>query len=387
MAKLITDHDPYHLHKTLGVLVLLHFIYRIGLTLIRGFVFCTVHSAQEGLCTDQQVHFDAAGVILHGLLSWSSLLLPLPQKRNFSSPMIWTEFRFHSITFATRGVISSVVSIYGLWPEQLLWNYASKVALILGTCYTADFITAKYGCKEQRTTNAMPYPDVITPEMQKNVKYNYAMKQMAAALSCISESPTLPWATLGAIQGAPLLMTLVRKGKVTSLTYHRTYILQLASPMYIFLLGDLLHWNHPRYSGMIQQNAKQIFVVAALHFLATLLRIHLRQTKLLTWTVCTAAIVFLTKVDLGCSLVDWLHSNPIGIFIVVSRIIIGSQGVMRHYVPVFTLADKAPEDWEDLIMDPVIDFVKGVVSGTISVRAGTKTSSSDDSAVATKKVS
>ena len=200
-------------------------------------------------------------------------------------------------------------------------------------------------------TNAMPYPDCITPTLQQNIKYNYAMKQFAAALSCISEDPTLAWATLLAIQGAPLLMTLVRKGKVSSLTYHRTYILQLATPMYIFLLGDLWHWNDDGISTLVQGNAHAIFVVAAVHFLSTLLRLEFRQSKEVTWGISTIVLVFLLNTSYGQAFVNFLHTHPMGQTLLLWRYISDSQGVMRHYVPVFTLADKAMEDCDDLMVE------------------------------------
>ena len=154
MAKLITTHDPFHVHKILGVFVLLHFLYRyIYGALLRGYVFCSIQNAKEGLCEEQQVHYDATCVILHAMLSWSSLLLPLPKKRNYSSPMIWTEFRLHSIAFATRGVVATLISLYGLWPEQLILNFCSKLTLIMTTCHAADWITANYGSKEKRTVS------------------------------------------------------------------------------------------------------------------------------------------------------------------------------------------------------------------------------------------
>ena len=152
MAKLITNHDPFHIHKILGVFVLFSFLYRFLYgALVRGFVFCSIANAKDGLCHDYQVHYDAVCIFLHGVLSWSSLLLPLPKKRNFSSPMIWTEFRLHSITFATRGVLGSLMSLYGLWPEQIMLNFSCKLALIMTTCHVADWITFKHGCNEKRT--------------------------------------------------------------------------------------------------------------------------------------------------------------------------------------------------------------------------------------------
>ena len=149
MAKLITHHDPFHIHKILGVFVLLHFLYRALLVLYRGFVFCSYDNSD--LCTARETHVDAICILLHAALSWSALWMPLPAKRNFSSPMIWVEFRWHSIAFATRAVVATLVSLYGLWPAHGLINYAAKVALLLTTCYTADHITKKFGCHEKRT--------------------------------------------------------------------------------------------------------------------------------------------------------------------------------------------------------------------------------------------
>ena len=82
MAKLFTHHDRYHVHKILGLLVLLHYIYRFALLYRYGDAFPSSAAVKSPLIAD------SAGVFLHGLLSWSSLLLPLPTKRNFNAPMV-----------------------------------------------------------------------------------------------------------------------------------------------------------------------------------------------------------------------------------------------------------------------------------------------------------
>lgn len=368
MANLITHHDPFHIHKILGVFILLHFIYRFFYgALIRGFVFCSVEHAKDGLCSPEQVHYDAICIFLHGVLSWSSLLLPLPKKRNFNSPMIWIEFRLHSITFASRGVIGSLIALYGLWPQQIALNFLSKFALVMTTCYTADWITAKHGCRENRTTNSMPYPDCITPEMQKSVKMDYAMKQFAATLSCVSEDATLPWATLLAIQGAPLLMTLVRKGKIQSLTYHRTYILQLCCPLYFFLLGNVWHWNSFPNSSIAHDQMIRMTLVAFVHHACTTeLRITYGCSKEVTWGISLALMLALCHIPVMANAVAWMHFNPYGIALLASRHILVGQDLQRHYVPVFTLAEKAPEAFWDLddYALALWDLVKGQISSS-----------------------
>ena len=114
IAKLITKHDPFHIHKILGVLVLLHYAYRF---------------------------------VLLFRLSWSSLLLPLPSKRNFSEPMIWPEFRLHSIVFATRHIVTSILSFI---PRQA--NFFQKEQKTHGTIADVCRITTCRGSLETRTT-------------------------------------------------------------------------------------------------------------------------------------------------------------------------------------------------------------------------------------------
>lgn len=146
MAKLITSHDPFHVHKTIGVFVLLHYLYRFFLLFTTGSAFPEEEPAvQASIC-----------VAVHGVLSWSSLLLPLPSKRNFQGPMIWPEFRAHSITFASRHVVATIVSLNHLWPTNVWLDVVAKIALVWGTQRVASEITNRIGDREKRTTNSMP---------------------------------------------------------------------------------------------------------------------------------------------------------------------------------------------------------------------------------------
>jgi len=217
MAKLITNHDPYHIHKLLGLSVLLNYLLRTYYLLIYGAAF-----------PDDESYFQAiASVLTHGILSVSSLLLPLPSKRNFSSPMIWPEFRLHSITFAFRHVIATALTISSAWPNHKGAEALMKLSLIILTIRCASWITDRFGDHEKRTTNSMPYPSWITEEMQKGVKDMYTRSQFGATKAIILGDPTLSFFPLLGIQMAPLLMTLVRKGKISSFTYHRVYAISL----------------------------------------------------------------------------------------------------------------------------------------------------------------
>eukprot|EP00037_Helgoeca_nana_P001665 m.28472 g.28472 ORF g.28472 m.28472 type:complete len:320 (+) comp12020_c0_seq3:554-1513(+) len=226
MANLITSHDPFHIHKLLGLLVLFHFLYRIGL----AFLYADAFPATEARSVQ------IGWVLLHGALSWSSLLLPLPQKRNFSSPMIWPEFRFHSIAFVTRHVVATVVTLAGLWPDSFLHEALCKTALLVATVYAARLITDRFGDRERRTTNAMPYPPTVGAPEVANIKLNYTSAQFLATMHCIMGDPTMCFLPLLGLQMAPLLMTLVRKGIVSSATYHRVYSAALYMPYCIMVV-------------------------------------------------------------------------------------------------------------------------------------------------------
>lgn len=220
MSHLISNHDPYHVHKILGLLALLHYTYRFTLLFIYGDAFPR---------TSESVSTQVIGVAIHGLLSWSSLLLPLPSRRNFSKPLIWPEFRLHSITFATRHVVATILTLLDLWPpeDKYLLHGAARAVLLLGAIEAASKITNHYGDRAMRTTNSMPYPNTVGQEQRSPIKKSYALAQFAATAVCLSPDASLNFCPLLAIQMAPLMMTLVRKGKVTAGTYHRVYAISL----------------------------------------------------------------------------------------------------------------------------------------------------------------
>ena len=165
MAYLFTNHDKYHLHKTLGLLSIINFVLRFYYAIVYGTSFPSFESKI----------FSCSSVLVHALLPITSLTIPLPEKRNFTSPMIWKEFRLHSILFSCRHVLFTIITILELWPTQssalikieyrgyaLILESIIKYLIIIGCIKIASIITEKYGDKEKRTTNAMPYPEKLT---------------------------------------------------------------------------------------------------------------------------------------------------------------------------------------------------------------------------------
>jgi hypothetical protein len=83
MAKLLTDHDPYHLHALLGLFCLLHFIGRWALLFTIGTCWPSWEPRK----------LQAVGVLAHAALPATSLILPIPAKRMLRKPMIWCALR------------------------------------------------------------------------------------------------------------------------------------------------------------------------------------------------------------------------------------------------------------------------------------------------------
>jgi hypothetical protein len=228
MARLLTSHDPYHIHAILGLLALCHFIWRIARWHISGIAF-----------TDT---WEVLGVTIHGWLPLASLFLHVPKNRNEKSPMIWPEFRMHSIIFAWRHVLGAIACALNLWPKGLAARIGAKWMLIVATTCAADVATRKLGSSTQRTTNAMPYPPWVSPQMQIPIKDRYVAAQFAAtAMSVYSrDDGYVAFIPLVGIQSAAFCMTLVRKHKLSPRGYHSIYsaALVLAGP-WTLLWSDL----------------------------------------------------------------------------------------------------------------------------------------------------
>lgn len=154
------------------------------------------------------------------------------------------EFRLHSILFATRHVLATVLSLNDLWPSGLLLKTLMKISIVVGTSKIATHITMKYGgSKDKRTTNSMPYPEWTTEAQLAYCKMGYSKAQFMASVGIMYEDPFMNFAPLLGIQIAPLMMTLVRKNKCDAMMVHRIYslalwIVHLGAGVQLYTSGD-----------------------------------------------------------------------------------------------------------------------------------------------------
>lgn len=285
MAHLFTNHDKYHIHKMLGLLAIINFILRFYYAIIYGTSFPQFEPKVIS-CTS---------VLIHAILPIVSLSIPLPEKRNFSSPMIWKEFRLHSILFSCRHVFVTIITILELWPTQLVLFKNNKIyAICLEALFKyifiifcikiASIITIKYGDFEKRTTNAMPYPNYLKEFEIQRIKYEYSKKQFGATLMAVFSgelATSLNFAPLLAIQTAPFMMTLVRKGKCNAKHYHIVYMLALIYPLYLYHI--VLRRLYPEFADI---------AICYLYIFAYSRRINYKWNNNHIWAIVIPGVVF-----------------------------------------------------------------------------------------------
>jgi hypothetical protein len=229
----------------------------------------------------------------------ASLTIPLPEKRNFSGPMIWKEFQLHSILFSCRHVLFTLITLLELWPTQsqtfsgeagrsnkgiaIIFECFIKYLIIIGVIKVAAVITEKYGDKEERTTNAMPYPGYLTEYEKTRIKCEYAKKQFGATIFAVFSgelASSLNFAPLYAIQSAPFMMTLIRKGKCETVHYHRVYSATLVYPLYLY---------HVILRGFYSQFAD--FVICYIYIFSYTMRIKYNWNNMKMWAITVPVVV------------------------------------------------------------------------------------------------
>jgi len=208
LRKLVTREDPIHLHKSLGVICLVNFIYRYFLLFSYGSMFL---NTPMGITS----------VGLHGILSLSSLIFHIPENRVNGKPMIYPEMRAHTIVFTFRSVLTCFSYYYG-------FSQFTRMCIIFLTMISADTVTHLYNRNNTNGTTIrnMPYDKRVTEETKNSVKIMNSNMQIGATLFMLGniESAFLP---MFAIQIAALLSTLVRKSIISANMWHIMYALSL----------------------------------------------------------------------------------------------------------------------------------------------------------------
>jgi hypothetical protein len=275
--KLITSHDRFNLHKILGVGCLLHFVYR----------FAFVGEADMNFSGTNATAFCIAW---HLTLSCSSLLFKIPQKRVMASgtegSMIWPEFRFHSIIFASRSlacmILVHVEQRMGI--GQFEWI---NVLIVFATMYMASSASGQAPSGTAQAVGSGTIRDLAAPP---GLRFFFSVMQFHATAGCMMgvRRYSTQFIYLWIIQFTAFLMTLRRKNLVPHTPLVVTYAVMLTIGLCIsthdLIIGQCFYATHILANG------------------AALLRMGLGMDKYLVWLIGTVFVVatkFYPTVDLA----------------------------------------------------------------------------------------
>ena len=185
-------------------------------------------------------------ILIHGLLSLSSLKFIIPKERIAKKPMIWQEFRAHNIIFAWRSITCCFYMWLGMKFNLIKLSVVLCSFQIYNSLYAADLTTNLLRLNNnESTTGTMPYWEGCSIHTQNKFKTFYAYSQYLATLSCLSCSNIIwPFIVLLPIQLASFLMTLVRKGLLSTKGYHYIYTASLCLP---YIVGTYHTFKTPTY--------------------------------------------------------------------------------------------------------------------------------------------
>lgn len=245
MAKLLTNHDALHIHALCGLITLIYYMYIV----FQGTLDYTLH---------------VPILFVNALLSISALQFKIPMNRiKTDRPTIWVLYRFHAIFFSLRPIISTYIGI--MYPQAKHLRYA----LVFITMILGDIATYLYGTDDQ-TIRAMPFPKSATEKLKRKIARFHASSQFGATISTIM-NPQITYLTSFPVYEAAFTMTLVRKGKITSKTWHVLYGLAL----FVIAIFSTVH--------AILNNEWGMYMIGMLN--APRLRIKYRLNKYVVWGI------------------------------------------------------------------------------------------------------
>ncbi len=206
LSKLITDEDPMHIHKTLGLLTL------------SNYAFQTVYYVNYG----EMYNIDKL-IYVHICLHLSSFVFKVlskrPKEMDKMKMFIWEELRLHSMIFAYRSCFS------------ILYPDFSK-AIVFLTMMAADTATHYVGDAEFTTVRGRH--ERPTKSLAKQAySIFFSTSQMGATAICSgcfqdSYSKFLTFQTLIPIQTSAFGLTLLRKNIINKTVWQVVYTIELS---------------------------------------------------------------------------------------------------------------------------------------------------------------
>ncbi|CAE8604869.1 unnamed protein product, partial [Polarella glacialis] len=245
VGRIFTKEDPYHLHKTMGCLIVIQFLFRSGMVM-SGTRFDGLDAGGFG-----KDYFSLACVWLCAALQFSSFKFHVPRNRILGAPMIWQEWRAHNAIFVLRHVIGFTIRWYA-WRigshggPQESWLLLGMFGTLLWQLWSVDVVTAQLREDQNESLTATwPFWKGCPNWVERFLKFYYTVAQFMASLMMTFMDRSLygAYLVIFPFQWASFLMTLVRKGAITTRAYHVLYLWSLMQVMVLILINlDATGW-------------------------------------------------------------------------------------------------------------------------------------------------
>jgi hypothetical protein len=212
--QLITKEDPMHLHKTLGLLCMLSYIFRIVQTGPSDMGFQTFPS------------LTLPTIVLHLLLNSTAFIFKIPNRRISSGYRIWPEYRLHSLVFLCRSLAVMALYYYeqAFHVERPMYDM-NLVIVILG------LVAADYASYSQRQYQSSTIRDLDTSEL---VKFLFSVAQFCGTTNILyglRHRYSLHMLAVIVIQTNAFMMTVRRKNLANQTILVTLYGLSLLMSM------------------------------------------------------------------------------------------------------------------------------------------------------------
>ena len=206
--QLITHEDPGHIHKTLGILSLMSFIWRLSM----------IGPTDMGFKTYPSLTLPT--ILLHWSLTLSSFIFNIPSKRIKTGDRIWPEYRLHALVFLSRSLLLCCVYYYEQY-YHLPPNYDLNFLVILLTLLAADVSSWSVEHRSGSIRDLDTHPAV---------KFFFSMMQFGATSGCLYgvRRFSMMFYMCFVVQVNPFLMTLRRKNLLSKTVVVSIYGIMLA---------------------------------------------------------------------------------------------------------------------------------------------------------------
>lgn len=275
--QLITKDDPLHVHKTLGILCLLSYVWRFA-----------QFGEEEDMAFGSHPEYTVPTLLLHLMLNLSSFEFNLPPKRIASGYRIWPEYRIHSLAFLCRSLASMAVTWYEAeynLPTDYRWN----LAIVLLSMAAADYGSYLSGKNKSGSIREL--------DVSPATKFFFSLQQFGATANSLygMRRYSLHFIFCMIIQCNAFLMTLRRK----NLAGH-TLLVSLYGLMLIagFIFGNIEVTRHSLNHFLVMGTIAH--TVCAIRLSPYRFIPHWAKNKYLLWTLAFVSM-------------NWLRTEYIGV--------------------------------------------------------------------------